>query len=115
VLVFKSEKEEEESRGTEGARRATGVARESAPKDGVGPDPEVTDKATRRRFSAGYKRRIVIGGRQAHQAWGIGGLVAPGGCVFVEPEHLAAATGFRRVGGHGFEARTESATEGRAG
>ena len=59
MLVIKSEKENEESRGTEGARRATGVARESDAKDGVGPDPEVTDKATRRRFSAAYKRRIV--------------------------------------------------------
>ncbi len=59
MLVIKEETENEESRGTEGARRATGVRRDSDGKDGVGPDPEVTDKATRRRFSAEYKRRIV--------------------------------------------------------
>ena len=59
MLVTKSEHEQEESRGTEGARRATGVAREAAEPDGDGPDPEVVDKATRRRFTAAYKRRIV--------------------------------------------------------
>ncbi len=59
MLVTKEEKDREESRGTEGARRATGVRRDSDGKDGVGPDPEVTDKATGRRFSAAYKRRIV--------------------------------------------------------
>ena len=59
MLVIKEEKDREESRGTEGARRATGVAREADKFNGVGPDPEVADKATRRRFSAKYKRRIV--------------------------------------------------------
>ena len=46
-------------RGTEGARRATGVAREAAGRNGDNPDPEVTNKAIRRRFSAAYKRRVV--------------------------------------------------------
>ena len=59
MLVTKSEHEREESRGTEGARRATGVAREAAEPDGDGPDPEVVDKATRRRFTAAYRRRVV--------------------------------------------------------
>ena len=59
MWVTKSEHENEESRGTEGARRATGVAREAAESNGDAPDPEVVDKATRRRFSAAYKRRIV--------------------------------------------------------
>ena len=59
MLVSKSEHEQEESRGTEGARRATGVAREAAEPDGEGPDPEVADKATRRRFTAAYRRKIV--------------------------------------------------------
>ena len=58
MLVIKPE-EEKESRATEGARRATGVGRDSADGNGAGPDPEVADKATRRRFSAEYKRRIV--------------------------------------------------------
>jgi hypothetical protein len=59
VLVTKSEQNQEESRGTEGAHRATGVAREAAERNGAGPNPEVADKATRRRFTAAYKRRIV--------------------------------------------------------
>ena len=58
MLVIKEEKDQEELRGTEGARRATGVAREAAEFNG-GADPEVADKTTRRRFSAKYKRRIV--------------------------------------------------------
>ena len=33
--------------------------REAAEFNGVGADPEVADKATRRQFSAKYKRRIV--------------------------------------------------------
>ena len=59
MLVTKSEDNQEDSRGTEGARRATGVAREAAKPNGDAPDPEVADKATRRRFTAAYKRRIV--------------------------------------------------------
>ena len=35
MLVIKEEKDREESRGTEGARRATGVAREAAEFNGV--------------------------------------------------------------------------------
>jgi transposase-like protein len=58
-LVTKSEQNLEDSRATEGARRATGVAREAAERNGEAPDPEVVDKATRRRFTAAYKRRIV--------------------------------------------------------
>ena len=59
MLVIKAEHENEESGGTEGARRATGVAPEAAGRNGDAPDPEVADKATRRRFTAAYKRRIV--------------------------------------------------------
>ena len=59
MLVMKPENENEESRGTEGARRATGVAREAAGQNRDAPDPEVADKAIRRRFSAAYKRRVV--------------------------------------------------------
>ena len=59
MLVTKSEKNPEEPRATEGARRATGVARGAAEPNGGVPDPEVADKATRRRFTAAYKRRIV--------------------------------------------------------
>ena len=59
MLVLKTKKENEESPATEGARRATGVAGEAAGRNGDRPDLEVSDKATRRRFSAAYKRRIV--------------------------------------------------------
>ena len=43
--------------GTEGARRATGVPAAVAPR-GV-PDPMVSDKPRRRRFTAEYKLRIL--------------------------------------------------------
>ena len=75
MLVIKEETEKEESRGTEGARRATGVRRESGGKDGVRPDPEVSDKATRRRFSTAYKRRIVREADQCTKPGELGALL----------------------------------------
>jgi transposase len=49
--------EMDDSVGSQGARRATEeVPAESA---GILPDPEVVALAKRRRFSAGYKRRIL--------------------------------------------------------
>ena len=59
MLVIKKEEENEASRAAEGARRAPGDARGAVGPNGDGPDPEVADKATRRRFSPEYKRRIV--------------------------------------------------------
>ena len=116
MLVMKPENENEESRGTEGARRATGVAREAAGRNGDNPDPEVTNKAIRRRFSAAYKRRVVREVDRCTKPGEWGGLTTPGGIVFLEPAHLAAATRCRGIGRDGFgEARTESAAEGRPG
>ena len=43
--------------GSEGARRATGDSGARAP--GGAPDPEVTERAKRRRFTAEYKFRIL--------------------------------------------------------
>ena len=44
----------------EGARRATEISSSSASADaGPAPDPEVVEKATRRRFSAKYKLEIL--------------------------------------------------------
>ena len=47
----------------EGARRATGISSSFAPHRSMGitvvPDPEVPEKATRRRFTAEYKLRIL--------------------------------------------------------
>jgi transposase-like protein len=47
---------------TEGARRATGVSADDPLAGGVpetSPDPEVSDRPKRRRFTAEYKRRIL--------------------------------------------------------
>ena len=93
---------------TEGARRATGVAGEAAGRNGDRPDLEVSDKATRRRFSAAYKRRIV---READQCspGRTGGITAPGGSVWLELERLATATRCRGPVGQGFaEARRKA-------
>jgi transposase-like protein len=44
---------------TEGARRATGVSPDSATHSGHFPDPEVPEKAIRRKFTAKHKLRIL--------------------------------------------------------
>jgi len=45
---------------TQGARRATGVGADPArAAESPAPDPEVVEKATRRRFSAEYKRAVL--------------------------------------------------------
>jgi transposase len=44
---------------TEGARRATGVSTGGTIQNGHFPDPEVTEKAVRRKFTAKYKLRIL--------------------------------------------------------
>ena len=44
---------------TEGARRATGVSPGGAIQSGHFPDPEVTEKAVRRKFTAKYKLCIL--------------------------------------------------------
>ena len=75
MLVLKTKKENEESPATEGARRATGVAGEAAGRNEDRPDPEVSDKATRRRFSAAYKRRIVREADQCSQPGELGALL----------------------------------------
>ena len=58
------------SAGAEGARRATGV-----PAGGVAeaPDPEVSEKAKRRRFTAEYKLRVL---READACKGDGDVAA---------------------------------------
>ena len=44
---------------TEGARRATGVSTGGTTQNGHFPDPEVAEKAVRRKFTAKYKLRIL--------------------------------------------------------
>ena len=75
MLVINQEEENEASRAAEGARRATVDARGAAGRNGDGPDPEVADKATRRRFSGEYKRRIVREADKCTKAGEVGALL----------------------------------------
>ncbi len=90
MLVIKEEKEQEASRATEGARRATGDARGAAGRNGDGPDPEVADKATRRRFSTEYRRRIV---READKCTKVGEV---GALLRREGLHSSSLSAWRR-------------------
>ncbi len=58
MLMAKKERQAEDPRVTEGGRRPTGVTRAAAD-DGSRPDPEVSDTAKRRRFTAKYKLEIL--------------------------------------------------------
>lgn len=64
---------ESERRVTEGARRATGVTR-AAGDDGR-PDPEVSDKARRRRFTAKYKLEILREAERCTKSGELGALL----------------------------------------
>ena len=61
-----------DSAETEGARRATGV---SAGEAATVPDPEVVDKAKRRRFSPEYKLRVLHEADACKGAGEIGALL----------------------------------------
>jgi transposase-like protein len=56
----------------EGARRATGVSNNNETQNSI-PDPEVSEKATRRRFTAQYKIRIL---QEADNCTGFGQIGA---------------------------------------
>ena len=58
MLMAKRGKEAEEGRVPEGGRRPTGDTRPASGSGGR-PDPEVSAKATRRRFTAKYKLEIL--------------------------------------------------------
>lgn len=58
---------------TEGARRATGVSADGAP--GVSPDPEVVEKAKRRRFTPEYRLKIVRAAEACKGTGEIGALL----------------------------------------
>ena len=75
MLVINQDEENKASRAAEGARRATGDARGAADRNGDDPDPEVADKATRRRFSTEYKRRIVGKADKCTKAGEVGALL----------------------------------------
>jgi len=65
--------------GTEGARRATGVApsfgRTEEPETMSPPDPEVPEKRRRRKFTAQYKLRILGEAEACHKPGQIGALL----------------------------------------
>jgi transposase-like protein len=65
--------------GTEGARRATGVApsfgRAEEPETMSPPDPEVPEKRARRKFTARYKLRILAEAEACHKSGQIGALL----------------------------------------
>ncbi len=65
--------------GTEGARRATGVApsfgRAEEPASMSPPDPEVPEKRRRRRFTAKYKLRILAEAEACNKPGQIGALL----------------------------------------
>lgn len=59
----------------EGARRATGASPAAPGEAGGRPDPEVAEKATRRRFTAEYKLRVVREADAAAKPGDIGALL----------------------------------------
>jgi len=59
---------------TEGARRATGVSADGAPEEGS-PDPEVVEKAKRRRFTPEYRLKIVRAAEACKGTGEIGALL----------------------------------------
>ena len=105
MLVIREE-ENEPSRATEGARRATGVARGAAGRTGDGPDPEVAEKATRRRFSGEYKRRIVSEADRCRNVGEVGALLRREGL------YSSSLSTWRRQGAAGALAGTGSVKRG---
>jgi transposase len=59
---------------TEGARRATGVSAAGAVREGA-PDPEVVEKAKRRRFTPEYRLKIVRAAEACKGSGEIGALL----------------------------------------
>ena len=86
---MKSPSLSDEVAGAEGARRATGT-----PAIGAGgsiPDPAVSEKAKRRRFTAEYRLRILREVEQCKAPGEIGVILMTGRVVFL-PSDLLATT-----------------------
>lgn len=81
--------------GTEGARRATGVAGAAAPPATDPRDPEVPAKAQRRRFTAEYKRQVLAEADACREAGEIGALLRREGLY---TSHLSAWRQQREAG-----------------
>lgn len=85
--------------GTEGARRATGVAGAGASAKGVGSsDREVTEKAQRRRFTPEYKLRLLEEADRCRETGELGALLRREGLY---TSNLSAWREQRRVGALG--------------
>jgi transposase len=66
--------EMKDAAGTEGARRATGVSADGTAGEGA-RDPEVVEKAKRRRFTAEYRLKIVRAAEACRGSGEIGALL----------------------------------------
>ncbi len=78
VLLDKKEDEISSVAGTEGGRRPSGVPATTAAPDGPPsppPDPEVTGKPVRRKFSAEYKLKILAEADRCTKPGQIGALL----------------------------------------
>ncbi len=105
MLVIR-EAENEASRATPVALRAPSVPRGAAGRTGDGPDPEVAEKATRRRFSGEYKRRIVSEADRCRNVGEVGALLRREGL------YSSSLSTWRRQGAAGALAGTGSVKRG---
>src|SRR5450830_1273149 len=76
MLLDKSKEEISSVEGTEGGRSTSGVpSAGAAPAGGLPPDPEVTDKPVRRKFTAEYKLKILAEADKCTEHGQIGALL----------------------------------------
>ena len=76
MLLDKSKEEISSVEGTEGGRSPSGVpSAGAAPAGGLPPDPEVTDKPVRRKFTAEYKLKILAEADKCTEHGQIGALL----------------------------------------
>ena len=94
----------------EGARRATGDSGPLTTSRATDPDPEVPAKATRRRFSAEYRLRILKRADACKKPGDVGALLRREGLYSSPSDPLAPAARARSARRHACpEARAESA------
>ncbi|CAG0940085.1 hypothetical protein BROC_00898 [Candidatus Brocadiaceae bacterium] len=83
---------------TEGARRATGVSPGGAIQSDHFPDPEVTEKAVRRKFTAKYKLRILQEAEVCATQGQMGALLRREGLYSSKSHYVASSTQTRGTG-----------------
>src|SRR5437016_12882828 len=82
---------------------------------GGGPAIEVVAKATRRRFTVEYKRKIVREADACRTPGAVGAFAAAGGAVLLAPDDVARGPGAGRVGRGAEETRADAAGRRSAG